>query len=467
MRGSLSSNGSGFARRKPPPDYTQRSVKLRIFLCLAAIMAVVSVLERSRDPETRQWFWGGGETGKAALDNRRSETGRTAHDPADMFVAESDSKSAPAADSQSFDPVERAWRVGWQEVLPRLPMEQQDALFEILYARRSERQVSREGTNAAAELVRSLTEQWREYQTIAAQSVTDLPEADRAAWMDVLRQVDDRLSNTVLPALAAAADKPQITDAQRQSLEDLETTLVKVARGAIQDDTPVFRPAEREIWFHELGRVRDASAEALARESLGEVAYLQLHKQAAEYRGKVLSLKGTARLAYRAPAPMNYLGVKEYFVYFVQPAGAPTSAIWVYTLDVPVGFPRIGSFGGDPAGKVREEIEVTGVFFKRCAYPAEGGTYTAPVILANAVRWKPEVSVTAKMPLGPLELAGAAVAALLVTICLAAVIWKRTSHSHGGQRQQSPGILDVGGLALGPTTEEKLREMERRAGGEA
>ena len=144
---------------------------------------------------------------------------------------------------------------------------------------------------------------------------------------------------------------------------DQDSPDIAVARAAIQDDTPVFRPAEREIWFHELGRVRDASEEQFDKDALKSVAHLQLHKQPADYRGKVVSVKGTVRLAYRTPAPANELEVKEYCVYVVQPVGQPDAIIFVYALDAPPGFPRLGTDSGDLKGKMREDVEVTGIFF--------------------------------------------------------------------------------------------------------
>ena len=79
---------AGPSPRRPPPDYTQRSVKLRLFLYLAAIMLVAGVIERIRDPAARQ--------GLANLDhravpqepfnNRLADRGlRTAADPAEPF----------------------------------------------------------------------------------------------------------------------------------------------------------------------------------------------------------------------------------------------------------------------------------------------------------------------------------------------------------------------------------------------
>jgi hypothetical protein len=240
------------------------------------------------------------------------------------------------------------------------------------------------------------------------------------------------------------------------------------ALASVRDDTPIFRPAERDAWFHELARVRDASEEQLHHDSAGSVAYLQLHKQPADYRGKVVSIKGTVRLAYRTPAPENELGVKEYCVYVLQPVGQPDAIVFVYALDAPAGFPRLGADSGDPKGKMREDVEVTGIFFKRCAYAAKGGTYTAPVIIVKVPRWQPPpVAMRPSDRFTELELGAAAVAALLLAICIAAVLWKRTSHSHrSAVLPRSGGFVELGSLQLGATPEEKIRELERQARGE-
>src|SRR5205823_3960873 len=124
-----------------------------------------------------------------------------------------------------------------------------------------------------------------DYQAVAFQSVADLKGDDQAQWIDVLRQVNGRFAN-VLPALQTSAAGRTPTEAERTTLQGLETTLVALAQAQIQDDTLIFRPAEREIWFHELARVRDSDQAQLEKASLGHVAYLQLHKQPADYRGK-------------------------------------------------------------------------------------------------------------------------------------------------------------------------------------
>jgi hypothetical protein len=43
-------------QRRPPPDYTRRGTKLRLFAAVAAIMVVLAIVERGRDPQVWQWL---------------------------------------------------------------------------------------------------------------------------------------------------------------------------------------------------------------------------------------------------------------------------------------------------------------------------------------------------------------------------------------------------------------------------
>jgi hypothetical protein len=45
--------------------------------------------------------------------------------------------------------------------------------------------------------------------------------------------------------------------------------------------------------------------------------------------------------------------------------------------------------------KIREDIQVTGIFFKRAAYAAQGGAYTAPLLIAHTPNWHPSPAVAA------------------------------------------------------------------------
>jgi hypothetical protein len=328
------------ATRRPPPDYTQGAAKWRLFMYVAALMVILAVIERARDPLAWQWMWNL-DQGKAPadpFDNRLKDGGlRTANDPPGTFVAA--------------------------------------AHFE------------HDGTLAAA-------------------------------------------------------------------------------REQIQDDTVIFRPAEREIWLHEVARVQEAEADELQAESLGRVTYLQLARQPTEYRGKVVTVAGTVRLAYREPAGDNELGIMEYCVYWLRPAGGPDSPIVVYALGAPAGFPALAA-GREAArrvsGELREEVEVTGVFYKRCAYLGEGGTYTAPLLIANAPSWQPRPALAgpAAKTITAAEVVTVVIAALVLAICISAVAWKRSR-----RRRSVDRLVSVGSLKAGPSPEDSLRELERQARGE-
>src|SRR5207248_5742717 len=106
---------------------------------------------------------------------------------------------------------------------------------------------------------------WDDYQAVAFQSVAQLTGDDQALWLDVLRQVNGRLSD-VRSALQTLADARLPTEAEARSISVLETTLVARATARIEDDT-VRRPAEREIWFHELACMQGAADAELRRES--------------------------------------------------------------------------------------------------------------------------------------------------------------------------------------------------------
>jgi hypothetical protein len=347
-------------------------------------------------------------------------------------------------------------------VLARLPADDHSLLFEILHAAATHQVVSSDKTEAAAALIDQAQKLWDDYQAVAFQSVAELTGDAQTQWVDVLRQVNARFASHVRPALQAIVDGRTPTEAEEIALRGLDATLVAQAKSQIQDDTIVFRPAEREIWFHELARVQDADPATLRKASLGRVTYLQLFKQPADYRADVVTVRGTIRLARRVPALPNYLGVKEYCVYWLHPAGGPDSPILIYALAAPAGFPKF-----DADRMLREDVEITGVFFKRCAYAGQGGTFTAPLLIANTPTWRPTPAVPAHTPLGPTELAILAIAALLLTICIAAVLWKRSGPRYrAASPPQSGGFIDLGSLTLGPTPEEKIRDLERQARGE-
>ncbi len=103
----------------------------------------------------------------------------------------------------------------------------------------------------------------------------------------------------------------------------------------------------------------------------------------------MVTVSGTAELAYHVAAPKNDLGIETYYVFWLRPGDGSDAPIVAYALELPDGFPDVGS----DQTKLREEMTFTGYFFKRWAYGAHDGIRTAPMILAKRPAWQPTPSI--------------------------------------------------------------------------
>jgi hypothetical protein len=156
---------------------------------------------------------------------------------------------------------------------------------------------------------------------------------------------------------------------------------------SVRDDTP-WRAAEHEALFRLFENVKTTPEDRLRASSLGFVGYLALFKQPEAYRGKLVGVRGTARLAYYMQAPANQSGIPGYYVFWLRPEGGPNSPLVVFALELPGGFPPIRNAGEDGATTpLAEDLEFTAYFFKRWAYRAQDGIRTAPLLLARQPRW--------------------------------------------------------------------------------
>lgn len=464
-------------RRRSPPDYTQRSTKLKLFAMVAALMVVLAFAERARDPRTWQWLWGFEKTAansEPKLDNRlQPKPLRTANGPEGTFIAVSEEKSAADTSEKNrlaIDPVQRAWEQGWKDVYDRLDADRQTLLFQMLYCGTRHVVLPSEKRGAAGELLGTITRLWEDYQATAFQSVAQLTGDDQALWVDVLRQVNGRFSEQVRPALQGVTEGRTLAEAEEAALNGLRQTLLAQALDRIEDDT-VFRPVELQIWFYELGRVRDEPAEALQKESVGDVSYLQLFNQTGDYRGKVVTISGSVEGAYRLRAPDNYLGIKQYYVYWIHPSGGPPSPIIVYALAAPPGFPTIKDRDTDGGiTKLREPVRVTGVLFKRYAYVAQDGsdTYSAPMILANVPEWTPPPKLMPadnQLPLTPGNVVAVIGGTLILALIVGLVFYRLSGRRRRSVEAYGPSadMSALRNVTMNPTADESLRDMERQA----
>ena len=157
----------------------------------------------------------------------------------------------------------------------------------------------------------------------------------------------------------------------------------------------MLRSAEHEAWFRSWELIEFQSAHGATNADAGvPVTFVQLFSQPDAYRGRLVQVSGTAWLGYRVGSREQRFGIDGYHVVWLRPADAANSPIAVYLVSLPAGFPACAQRGPGSDGTVlREEITVTGVFFKRWLYGSQGGPNLAPLVLGRITQWTPPSSV--------------------------------------------------------------------------
>ncbi|MFM7844748.1 MAG: hypothetical protein ACKPEY_11025 [Planctomycetota bacterium] len=415
--------------RRAPPNYFSRQVQRRLLFMVGSLMLVLIIVPKVREPR----FWdflgfqrpiAGGPplTSQEIVDRDIDTRLRPTSDPQPdekMSAAKKNTRAPdalPPGGEATLSPLQLAEWDAWINVLGNLSGDHQLLVYAVLDHRLHGRSLSAADQEGWAELVRQLDERWTEHLSAARAVLNDLPAEEQSTWTGLLAELRQRWTEQMQPEMAAwlttadrAGDKagdgagkdttPAESDrVARQSLEARVQAALDVAiRAAIQDDM-VQRPAEKAAWFRYFQEVREQDPGLLKSRSAGPTGFLPLYKQSADYRGKVVTVRGVVRLAYQVDAPPNRAGIASYYLLWIHPAGGPNSPLVVYCTELPAGFPAIKNKDRDRATTpLNEEVEITGIFFKRWAYESQGGIHVAPLLLARGPQWQARESSSAEL----------------------------------------------------------------------
>ncbi len=418
----------------------------RMLGIVAALAFVLWAAFEARKPETWRWITRLEELGpeqEPALDPRLSSVADESPQSDELIVGEPLRKAVPAENKNAelpgiMSPNDRAWADGWMEVFGKLSYYDRTTLYDLLKAARDQEPASAETQMAGVEALNRLDRAWADYRAVAKTGLADLTEEERAAWEPILEHVELRWSVETKPLLMILSQGQPLETEHRERLFALQDLLDRLQLKGVVDNTP-WRASDREIWFRLFGKLMQRTPEELKRASEGTLGYAQLFRQATSYRGKVITVRGTAQAVYSVPAPQNAYGIKQYWVYWLQPEGGPNSPILVYALEKPEGVPFI-EFAELGKAKMQPtpEVEFTGIFFKKYAYQGEGGLYTAPMLLAR----RPMVSESSlsqpvELPsLGSFLLVAAGLA--LLATCFAVWVYYQYRPGRSPDRQELP-----------------------------
>ena len=183
-------------------------------------------------------------------------------------------------------------------------------------------------------------------------------------------------------------------------------------------DNTTFRPQEQDAWFHLFEILNKTDQTKLRSGSIGRVTYRQLYRQSDQYRGRLVTIRGTIRRANPVWVPKNAYGIEHYYRTWIQPVDERSSPMVVYCLYLPEGFPT----GMD----VTADVEITGFYFKRWGYRAKDSLRTAPTLLARSVDWRRPPPAAQRAPGGLGSVLTVIAAALCMSLLLAAYVYVRT-----------------------------------------
>jgi hypothetical protein len=247
---------------------------------------------------------------------------------------------------------------------------------------------------------------------------------------------------------------PHETDHTKPFHERVQRDLL----GAVQDDSR-FVPKETAAFFHLLRLLKETDEAVIKKSPAERVSYLQLWEQSAEYRGRLVTMRGEVRGVQPKRFPANNDGLEQYYEVWLKhdSKNNATNPIAVYCLELPQGFPAGPSMA--------EPVEVTGFYYRRWWYQdSENKSRRAPLILTKTLDWAPAPPVVDE-PLNLPLLVALIVSAAVVAVTLASWLFFRAA-----RRNQMPPYVrrflkgqprEDGG---GESVQDALRRLEQGEG---
>lgn len=247
------------------------------------------------------------------------------------------------------------------------------------------------------------------------------------------------------PVVAVGGGETASEASDRTEKTNLEDGLPAKLTGV--EDNAVFLNSETDAWLATLSEAQRNEASEIANASVGKLAYAQLVGQPDIYRGRVVTIHGTALREEKLKPTNNPLGIETYHRLIVAPEGGGEFPFFAYVLDLPEDFPH--------GERIRQRVVVHGYFFKNNSYATEQGMSVAPVIVAKAVQWEPQRKTATKREVSKGTPPWWAIAAVAVAVCLVVAVF----HLNTRRKPANSKIRDDAALAeLKQLADEEARE---------
>ena len=386
--------GQGTGKRRPPPNYYSRKVQYKLFALVALLMTVVVVMENV----DRAWFgfFDDQDTAVATNSSPHVSSGNSANPLFDPQLARFGNSLPPTASQASRD-LQSTHRTLWIAILKNLTAAEQQTLVDTLHRARNGKRGNDQQHTRWWDLYHKIDLLYQKYEQQLMLSInstaTALTLEQNTRAQAVLGQLRTRWTQTLrkafLDILETTPDE-RAQEANQTEYQFIQHILDQIGISRI-DDYTVFRNSDNLAWFRMLETLRTAPADRLQASALVTPNILELTKQQDTFRGKLISMRGEVRKAYRVQAPTNQLDIPQYYVLVIRPSGGGTTPLIVYCLQPPSGFPSLPDKDIDRStADMNDVVQVTGYFFKSWAHVGtQGQMFSSPLMLANSFQWLP------------------------------------------------------------------------------
>jgi hypothetical protein len=215
-------------------------------------------------------------------------------------------------------------------------------------------------------------------------------------------------------------EEPQLKPGEFYSRPEADVSKEKIEidpslLSAVKDNTLGVRHFERDAYYALLTKARDSSARYLEQAALRDVAYAVLMINPDEFRGKPITIEGDAVRLWKIPVTTNEFGFDDLYEVWIVTSDSGNRPYRIVCNRLPEGIPLVEK----TSKPVR--VKVTGLFFKREGYQAEGGLTVAPLLLADTLTWYPPRAVSGRENAWAPYLLGSV---LVMGLILGLIVWQ-------------------------------------------
>lgn len=303
----------------------------------------------------------------------------------------------------------------WQALLKEFSARDRDDFYLILKRIRDGQPCPQLQQQTCEQLIDKISRARAQYHDQLFQKLTFASNDSKPALTNQWFESQQVWESLEQPALTAFVEAREISQPQRRQMGWLQTMLDKTFYDWVQDRTAQGWEGDSPAW----GRIWEQVLLVQTGTAI-PVTHLELSSQPSHYRGKQVEVKGWVRAARIETLTVKELDIAQMYVLVVRPEDSKVSPYFVYTTELPAGFPPLG----DRFTTLNEGVSVRGYFFKIRTYlDTENKVQHSPMILTNQVQpWSP-VGITASQTDAKDFLPKITLALLILPLLAAMLAW--------------------------------------------